>query len=324
MKLLKFAATAFGALGLLASAALAQDYPTKPITIVAPFPPGASTDGVARILQPKLAEVLGQPVVIENRAGAAGNIGTASVARAAPDGYTLVLSVNAPFVLNPFMYKNFPYNPVEDFIPIINIGETAMTLVVQDTSPIKSVKDLIEAAKKEPRKLTFGSSGIGSGHQLAGELLNKHAGIQLTHVPFQGGGPAVQNLLGGHLSMTFGTLPAVLPHIRSGKLRLIAFAELKRQKDYPDIPTIGEIVPEAAAATGTWLGVLAPAKTPRPVIDKLNAAVRKALDNDDARQKLAAIGVLPVLSSAAEFDKDIKDAYAFWGKAIPAIGIAPQ
>ncbi len=316
------ALAAIAALAITASAAVGQDYPSKQITIVAPFPPGASTDGVARILQTKLSEALGAPVVVENRGGAGGNIGSATVARAAPDGYTLLLTVNAPIVMNPFMYKNFPYKPDQDFASIAMIGETYMALVVQDTSPIKSVADLIAEAKKTPRILTFGSAGVGSAHQLAGELLNKNAGIQVTHVPFQGGGPAVQNLLGGHLSMTYGTLPAVLPQIKAGKLRLIAFAEGKRVKEFPDTPTIAEIVP--GVETSTWIGFFAPAKTPRAVIEKLAKATSEVMNSDDAKSKLTAIGVVPNLLGPDAMDKRVKDDLAFWGKAIPSIGIEAQ
>lgn len=312
------------ALAMTASHASAQGYPSKPITIVVPFPPGASTDGTARVLQPKLAEILGQPIIIENRGGAGGDVGSAAVAHAEPDGYTLLLTVNAPLVMNPFVHKNFPFNPMNDLVAVSNIGVTYLTLVVQASSPYKSLQDIIADAKKQPRKLTYGSAGIGSGHHLAGELLNKYAGIQITHVPFQGGGPAVQSLLGGHLTMTYGTLPAVLPQIAAGKLRLIAFAATKRVADYPDVPTIGDIVPQAKADAGTWVGILAPAKTPAAIVDKLHQAVEQALASEEIQQKLAGIGVAKVAETQESFDKTIKAEHAFWSKAIPDIGIQPQ
>jgi tripartite-type tricarboxylate transporter receptor subunit TctC len=302
--------------------ASAQTYPNRPITLVVPFPPGGIADGTARVVGPALSAALGQPVVIENRGGSGGNLGVAAVARAAPDGYTLLMTPNSPVVQNPFMFKNYPINSERDLAPIAMIGEGYIGLVVQKSSPINSVQDVIAAAKAKPGELTFGNIGVGSSHYFAGALLNKKAGINIIPVPFQGAGPAMQNLLGGHVSMSYGTLSGVLPYVQSGQLKLLAVAESKRVRDLPDVPTIAETVP--GVVTSTWEGFFAPAGTPSAIIDRLYEATKKALESPEVQQKLTRIGIVPNLMPPDELKRTVHEDLKFWRQAVETAGLQPQ
>ena len=311
-----------GALSLLtfsAHLAWSQSYPTRPITLVAPYPPGAVTDSLARILQTALADALGQPIVIDNRSGAGGVIGANFVSRAPADGQTLLITVNAPIVMSPFMQNNFPFDPAKGLSGVAMVAETYLALAVQKSSPINTVADLVKVAKEKPGELTFGSAGVGSAHHIAGELLNKYAGINIVHVPFQGGAPAVQNLIGGHISMSYGTLPSVLPYVESGQLKLIGLAEPRRISELPDLPTIGETVP--GVETTTWVGVFAPAGTPKEILDRLNQVIADALKTVDVQLKMKNLGMKPALQSPADFDKTILKDLAFWKAAVDKAGI---
>lgn len=300
----------------------AQTYPTRPITIIVPFPAGALTDAVARILQPKLAEALGQSVVIENRGGAGGVTGTVAVARAQPDGHTLLITVNAPVVMAPALQKSYPFDPSKALAGVSLLTETYLALVVRSESPIRSVDDLIRMAKEKPGQLTFGSAGVGSAHQIAGALLNAKAGIQINHVPFQGGAPAVQNLAGGHIDMSFATLPSVMPLVKGGQLRLVALAERKRYPGLPDLPTIGETVP--GVETTAWVGFFAPAGTPKDIRERLARIVADALRMDDVREKMLALGMVPVPQGPDEFDRLIAEELKFWKAAVETAKIEKQ
>ncbi len=313
---------AAGALAAIVLPAAADNFPSRPVTIIAPWPPGAGVDTMARILQTKFSESLGQPVVIENRPGSAGNNGAAAALRAAPDGYTLLLSVNATVVMNPFTYKNFPFDPAKDMVGISRMTETYMALVVPASSPIKSISDLIAEAKKQPGKLSYGSAGHGSGHHIAGETLNRKAGIEVMHVPFVGTAPAVTNVVGGHITMTYATLPTVVSFVANGQLRIIGMAEDNRVKSFPNIQTIAEVVP--GVTTSTWYGLFAPAGTPQPVIDRLYKAVRFALDDPDTQKKLEKSGFSLVGSTPAELDARVKRDLVYWGKTIRDAGIEPK
>jgi tripartite-type tricarboxylate transporter receptor subunit TctC len=321
-RVLCFVLTAASALAAAMLPALADNFPSRPVTIIAPWPPGAGVDIMARILQTKFSESLGQPVVIENRPGSAGNNGAAAALRAAPDGYTLLLSVNATVVMNPFTYKNFPFDPAKDMVGISRMTETYMALVVPASSPIKSINDLIAEAKKQPGKLSYGSAGHGSGHHIAGETLNRKAGIEVMHVPFVGTAPAVTNVVGGHITMTYATLPTVVSFVENGQLRIIGMAEDNRVKSFPDVPTIAEVVP--GVTTATWYGLFAPAGTPQPVIDRLYKAVRFALDDPDTQKKLEKSGFSLVGSTPAELDARVKRDLVYWGKTIRDAGIEPK
>jgi tripartite-type tricarboxylate transporter receptor subunit TctC len=321
-RVLCFVLTAAGALAAAVLPAMADNFPSRPVTIIAPWPPGAGVDTMARILQTKFSESLGQPVVIENRPGSAGNNGAAAALRAAPDGYTLLLSVNATVVMNPFTYKNFPFDPAKDMVGISRMTETYMALVVPASSPIKSINDLIAEAKKQPGKLSYGSAGHGSGHHIAGETLNRKAGIEVMHVPFVGTAPAVTNVVGGHITMTYATLPTVVSFVENGQLRIIGMAEDNRVKSFPDIPTIAEVVP--GVTTATWYGLFAPAGTPQPVIDRLYKAVRFALDDPDTQKKLEKSGFSLVGSTPAELDARVTRDLVYWRNTIRDAGIEPK
>ena len=316
------AAVLLGLVGVFTSGAVAQTYPTRPITLVVPFPPGGIADGTARVMEPALRAALGQPVVIENRGGSGGNLGVAAVARADPDGYTLLMTPNSPIVQNPHMFKNYPIKPEKDLVPIAMIGEGYIGLVVQASSPINSVKDVIAAAKAKPGELTFGNIGVGSSHYFAGALLNKKADINIIPVPFQGAGPAMQNLLGGHISMSYGTLSGILPFVQSGQLKLLAVAEAKRVSYLPDVPTIAETVPDVE--TSTWEGFFAPAGTPQPIIDRLYEATKKALASPEVQQKLTHIGIVPKLSSPDELKRTVHENLKFWRQAVDTAGLEPR
>jgi tripartite-type tricarboxylate transporter receptor subunit TctC len=296
---------------------LAQSYPTRPVTMIVPYPPGAVTDSLARILQSAIEGPLGQPIVIDNRSGAGGVLGTSLTARAQPDGYTLLITVNAPVVMSPFIQENYPINPKTGLSGVAKVAETYLALAVQKNSSINSVADVVRLAKE--KQMTFGSAGVGSAHQLAGELLNKNAGIHITHVPFQGGAPAIQNLIGGHIDMSYGSLPSVLPFVESGQLKLIAMAEPKRVAELPDLPTVNETV--AGVETTTWVGVFAPAGTPKFVRDRLHQLIGDALKMPDVIAKMKGLGMKAALEGPEEFDATIAKDLVFWKSAIEKIGM---
>ncbi len=322
MKKVISALMVLGAVILSATTAQAETYPSRPITIIVPFPAGALSDAAARILQPKLSEALGQSVVVENRGGAGGVTGTAAVARAQPDGYTLLVSVNAPVVMGPALQKSYPFDPSKALAGISLLTETYLALVVRSESTIRSVADVVRLAKERPGQLTFGSAGVGSAHQIAGALLNAKAGIDLSHVPFQGGAPAVQNLAGGHIDMSFATLPSVMPLVRGGQLRLVALAEPKRYAGLPDLPTISETI--TGVETTSWVGMLAPAGTPMDIRERLAKIVADAMQTPDVRDKMLALGMTPVPMGPAAFDRLIAGDLKFWREAVETAKIAKQ
>ncbi|AXV17889.1 hypothetical protein CYG48_19050 (plasmid) [Neorhizobium sp. SOG26] len=307
----------------LAGTTSAQDYPSRDITVMAPYPPGALTDGVARLLQPKIAEYLGgATILIDNKAGAGGAVGVGQVARSKPDGYTLLMVVNAPIVMAPSLQASLPYDPRKNLRGVGVIAETYLTLAVHADSPIKSLDDVIRMAKEQPGKLTFGSAGIGSAHHIAGEVLNRKAGIKITHVPFQGGGPAIQNLVGKQLDMSYGTLPTVHAFVESGDLRIIAMAEPKRVESHPDVPLITETIP--GVETTTWLGFFAPANTPDDVVAKLNEALNYALAQSDVQEAMTRLGLVVRPSTPAELDALVAKDLDFWAEAVSTAGIEKQ
>ncbi len=315
------AAVSFIGLGLTVAAS-AQSFPSRPITLMVPFPPGGVIDTTARVIEGELSKELGQPIVIENKGGSGGNLGTQMVARAQPDGHTILMVPNATVVTNPFTFKNYPIDPVKDLAGVGMVGETYIGLVVQANSPFNSVQDIIAAAKAKPAEYTYAHIGIGSAHNIAGALLNKKAGINITPVPFQGAGPAMQSLLGGHITMSYGTLAGILPFIDSKQMKLIAIAEPKRIKKLPDVTTIDEVVPGVEATV--WVGVFAPGGTPKPIVQRLNAALNTVLANPDVQARLDRIGVVPMPGSVADFDKRIRDDLKFWKSAVELAGITPK
>jgi tripartite-type tricarboxylate transporter receptor subunit TctC len=307
------------ALLLQSAAALAQTYPAKPIKAIVPFAPGGVTDVVARIVFPKAAEFLGQPIIIENHGGAGGTLGTAIGAKAAPDGYTLTIPA-ASHTTTPSLYSRLPFDPVKDFSGVTELVLVPYMLVVPASIPAKTVKDFIAYVKANPKTVNFGSAGNGSSNHLAGELLRIMSGTQMVHVPYKGSAPALTDLMGGHLTFMFDTINTSLGHIKAGNLRALAIGTLKPSRAAPGVPTVSESGLPGFEAN-TWIGVLAPSGTPRDVVSKLNGAMVKALALPEIQEKLSGQGAEPVGSSPEEFDAFIKSEIAKWGKVIRDAGV---
>ena len=303
-------------------AALAQTYPAKPITIVIGYTPGAVSDLAARTIADGLHQAWGQPVIVDNRPGSGGNIGAAFVSRAVADGYTLMIGTDAQMASNVHLYRHAGFDPVKDFAPVAYAGANIICLAVNAELPIKSVADVIAYAKANPGKLSYGTSGTGSPHHLAGVLLSQKTGIDIQHVPYRGGGAAVNDLLGGHIGMAFLSLSAVVPHINTGKVRMIAMVEKTRYAALPDVPTIGETVP--GFEMSSWIGLFAPAGTPAEVIGKLNAGVAKVLTAEAVKEKLANLGLVVVAGKPEELSEVVKGALAVRGALVKAAGIQPE
>src|SRR5713101_5964375 len=285
-------ACALAALAISASAQ-AQVYPAKPIRMIVAYPPGGGTDIVGRMVAQKLGETLGQSVLVENRGGASGNIGTELAARAVPDGYTILMGNVAPNAINVSLFKNLPFDPVADFVPVSLVASTPNILVVHPSIPARTVKEVIALAKAKPRTLNFASAGVGSSSHLAGELFRILAGADIVHVPYKGAGRAVVDELSGQVQLYFATMPAAMPHVKSGKLAPVAVTSAKRSHALPELPTIAESgVPGYEAST--WYGLLAPAHTPGAVITRLHEGVVKILANPALHEKLAEQGFEPV------------------------------
>ena len=300
-RLLAVASSAFllAAAFVPSAATHAAEYPTGPITMIVPFAPGGSADTVARIVGNEVSKEIGQPIVILNRSGAGGNIGYEMAARALPDGYTLVMATS-PLAVNVSLYHKLGYDPIKDFSPISLVALQPNLLVVNPELPVKTLAELIAYAKVNPGKLNFGSSGIGTSQHLAGELFKRRAGVDIVHVPYRGGGPAMVDLVGDRLQMMFETIPSSLPYAQSGQLRAIAITVDERSKMLPDVPTVSEAGLSGFVSRG-WLGVAAPAKTPKPIIDKLNAAIRKALETPSVADRLTELGLQVKRTSPSEF-----------------------
>ena len=296
----------------LTTAAAAQDYPTKPVRLIIPFPPGGSNDVVGRLVAKYLGDKLGQQVYVDNRGGAGGTIGTDIAAKAAPDGYTLLV-ISLAHAVNPWLYK-LPYDHDKAFVPVAMFGSGTNVLAVNPELPVHSVKELIELAKKKPGELQYASAGVGSFQHLGGELFKLKAGVDIVHVPFRGGGPAMIDVIGGHTKIVFSSLIQTTPHVKSGQLRALGTGGAKRNPVLPDVPTIGETVPGYEA--NNWWGLLAPAGTPRPIVDKLNQAVSAALDAKELRDAFAKEGAEVIKMSPDEFGKYIVAETAKWGDVV--------
>jgi tripartite-type tricarboxylate transporter receptor subunit TctC len=302
-----------------ATTMLAADYPTKPITLMIGFAPGGPSDVMARILTRKMEEILKQPFVIENRAGAAGGIAGAAVARAAPDGYTVLLGTGTILAINVSLYKNLGYDPEKDFEPISVIGTQTNVLYTHPSVPAKSLAELIAHAKDNPGKLSFGSGGIGTPAHLAGELLKIEAKIDMTHVPFRGTGPALQAVIGGHVPMAYNPPSPLIPHIQSGAIRPIAITTLKRTAVLPEVPTIAESGFPGFEAT-TWHALVAPAGTPKDVIAALHRATAATVNDPAVRQALTDLGIDVVGGTPEELRAYLKSEIPKWAKLVRASG----
>lgn len=298
----------------VATAASAQGWPSKPIRWVVPFPPGGSLDLVSRIMQNRISEGLGQPIVIENRGGAGGAVGTAEVARSAPDGYTFLFALSS-HTINPLLYK-LSYDAERDFAPVSLIVSLPQLFAVNPSTPFKSINDVVAAAKAQPGTLSFASAGNGTPSHIAGELLKLRTGIDLLHVPYKGGGPAVTDTLAGQVPMLVLTAAIVMQHVRAGRLRPLAVTTLKRSPGAPEIPTVAEALGLRDYEVDSWIAMFAPAKTPPPVVARMQKEIARVVQIPEVRQKLIEQTADPVASSPEELDRVVKTELRKWAEVI--------
>jgi tripartite-type tricarboxylate transporter receptor subunit TctC len=310
------------AASMFALAAMAQPYPARPLRIVVPTSPGGGTDLVARAIAQRLNERWGQPVVVDNRAGATGAIGVEAVARAAADGYTLLVCTNAMVVINPHLSIPNRVDALRDFAPVTQAASSPFLLVVHPSVPATSVPELIAQAKARPGRLNYSSSGNGSATHLAGLLFANMAAIDLVHIPYKGSSPAIADLIGGQIQLRFSALAPILPHVHAGRLRALAVSGGKRYAALPELPTVAESLPGYVATI--WYGVLVPAATPAAIVAKLNTEIVRQLNEADVREKLAADGAEPVANTPAEFAQVMRTESARWAGVIKAAGLRAE
>ena len=307
------------ALASLAAVAQAQAWPSKPIKWVVPFAPGGTTDILARTVGEKLAVALGQPVIIENKPGAGGGVGAEFTAKSAPDGYTIMGGTISTHAINASLYKSLPYDPVKDFVAITLIARVPNMLVINPSVPAKDVKELIALLKANPGKYSFASSGNGTSQHLSGELFKSMSGTDMQHIPYKGSPPALQDVVGGQVAMTFDNITTALPLAKAGKLRALAVTTAKRSSVAPDVPTLAESgLP--GFEVGSWQGVFAPAGTPPEIVKRLNAEIVKALNMPDVREKLSGLGAEIVADSPEEFSALVKAEVAKWADVVKKSG----
>jgi tripartite-type tricarboxylate transporter receptor subunit TctC len=310
------------ALAAVPAIALGQAFPSKPVRLLVPYAPGGAVDNFARPIAPKLGELLGQPVIVENRPGGNTTIAADLVAKAPPDGYTIVLtSVNHYLV--PMFSKNVPYDTMKDFTPIIIVATFPNVVAVHPSLPVQSVAELIDYAKKNPGKIFYGSTGIGSTHHLAGVLLAQAAQIQIEHVPYKGGNPTIQDVLAGQIPMAILTATTIMPYAKQGKLRPLAITEAKRYPGAPELPTLTETVP-GYLLPNSWLCVLGPANLPRPIVARLNADIRKAITTPEVRARLESLGFEVLGDTPEEFEATIRTDVEIFRKIVTTAGIKPE
>jgi tripartite-type tricarboxylate transporter receptor subunit TctC len=308
------------AAALLALPAAAQTYPSKPIRFVSAFAPGGTTDILARLLADKLREQVGQPVLVENRPGAGGNIGSDYVAKAAPDGYTLLMGASGPLAVNVSLFATMPFDPRRDFVPIVQITAAPLVLVVPAASPIRSVADLLAEARKPGARVNYGSAGPGSPQHVTAELFKHMAKVDMTHVPYKSAGQSIADLVGGQLSASFEAMIPALPHIKAGKLRALAVTGAERSPLLPDVPTVAEAGVPGFESTA-WYGVVAPAGTPPEIAQRLNAEFARVLSQPDVKQRITELGGLQVSLTAESFGKLINAEIDKWAVVVKAAGI---
>ncbi len=296
------------------------EWPEKSIRLVVPFAPGGVTDTSGRLIADALSKRLGQSVYVENKAGASGNIGTFEVANAAPDGYTLVLAFDGTMVINPNVFAKVPFDTVKDFAPIGKIGDAVLILVAHPGFAHRNLKDIIEASKKDPKGISYGTSGIGGTPHIAGELLNQRTGSKLVHVPYKGGGQAMADALGGNIPLVYTAVAGAFTHVKAGKLVPVAVSSLRRAPSLPDVPTFIEAgVPDFEASS--WVGILAPAKTPRPVVDRLNKELNAVLTSPEVLAKLETLGITATPGTPEAFGEQMRRDLDKYGKVVKAAGI---
>ncbi len=315
----RFVRAAAALLCALPCIAQAQAFPSRQVTIVVPYQPGGTNDIIARTIAPKLSESLGQPVVVENKPGAGGNLGASMVATARPDGHTLLMAPVSVLTINKWLYKNLAFDSDKDLAPVVNAASVPNMLVVNPSVPVSSVKDLIALAKSRPNALNFATMGTGTTGHLCGEMFKMAEGIQVTHVPYKGSAPAIQDLLGGTVQIMFDNLPTALPRVKSGQLKGLAVTSLKRNPLAPEIPTMDEAGVPGFEATA-WFGVVAPAGVPKAVIDRLNADFVKALRDPQNAQRLESMGLTLIADSPEHFAAYIASESQKWRKVVVASG----
>jgi len=310
-----------GLLLALSTSVAAQDYPTKPVRLIVPFPPGGSVDMIGRLIATQLSGRLGKQVVVDNRSGAGAVVGTELAANAPRDGYTLLI-VSMPHAINPWLYK-LPYDPTKAFAPIAILASGPNVLVVNPELPVKSVKELVALAKEKPGQLQYASAGVGTFPHLGGELFKVAAGVDMLHVPFRGGGPAIIDVIGGHTKLMFSNLPPAMPHIRAGKVRALGIGSTQRNPALPDVPTIAEAgVPGYAA--GNWWGIVAPAGTPHAIIEKLHSELTAVQALPEVQKQFESEGASVVQMTSAEFGKFVEAERARWGRVVKEAGIKAE
>lgn len=314
---------AFAVTNMAPTFAAESAYPQRPIRLIIPQSPGGASDTVGRTVAQKLSDRLGQQLVADNRPGATGNIGAELVAHATPDGYTMLLT--APnLVTSPSLYARTGFDPVKDFAPVSQLSMSPNVWLVHPSFGARSMKELIDVAKGKPRQIDFSSSGLASTQHLAGELLNILAGIQLVHIPYKGGGPALLDLMAGRVPVMVASLPSAVPHIKAGKVRALAVTSAKRSSAMPELPTVAEAAGFAGYEASTWQGFVFPATTPKPIVQRMADETAKALGMSDVRDRLRDLGYEPVGSSPAEFAAYIKAELAKWSKVIKGAGIKAE
>jgi tripartite-type tricarboxylate transporter receptor subunit TctC len=310
---------ALAALAQFATPARAQPYPSKPVRMIVPWAPGGTTDILGRILGQKMSEKWGQPVLIDNRGGAAGNIGTEAVVRSPGDGYTLLLGTMSTHAMNQFLYSGMSFDPVKDLAPISLVANVATVLVVHPSLPVSNVGELVALARSRPGKLNFASGGVASFNQLCAELLKMTAKIDIVHIPYKGGAPAVADLVAGKVDMLFTGAPVTISHIKAGRLKLLAVTDSRRAAALPDTPTVGESLP--GFEFNNWYGIMAPAGTPRATIDFLNAEVQRILALAEVKEKLAGLGADPTPGTPERFAAVMAADAEKWGRVIKQAGV---
>jgi len=298
-------------------AAAQQDYPNKPIRLIVPFTPGGVTDTGARVVADKLGARLGQSVVVDNRPGASGNIGTQMVATAAPDGYTLLLGFDGTLVINPHVYAKVPFDTLKDFVPVSKIGDAVLIIVVHPSVPAKTLSELVAYSKTNPGGVSYGSAGTGSTPDLAGELLKARTGANFVHVPYKGGGQSMTDLVGGSLPMLYTAVAGAYPFVQKGQIRPIAVSSAQRLASLPEVPTVAESgVP--GFESSSWIGILAPAKTPQPIVERLQRELHAVVQSPEVRERLASLGISALGNTPAEFGQQIRADLAKYDQIVKA------
>ncbi|OGA55909.1 MAG: hypothetical protein A3G81_02815 [Betaproteobacteria bacterium RIFCSPLOWO2_12_FULL_65_14] len=305
----------------VAGAAHAQ-FPDKPVRFIVPFPPGGGTDALARVLGAKLGELWGQQVIVDNRAGAQGNLGTAAGARAAPDGYTLTFAHQGALVINPHLYKSTGYDTLKDFAAVARTTEMAFIAVAHPSVPAANLRELAAYARQNPGKLTFASTSAGP--HIVGELFKQTTGTDLVHVPYKGAGPAINDLLGGQVTLMFSNPTSTVPHVRSGKLRALGVMDSKRNPALPEVPTAAESGFAELSNVIEWYGVVVPAATPRDIVFKLSSSVLGAMRSPEVAARIQGLGQTPSPAGAEEFERAIRADYERWGRVVRAAGIKAE